>query len=303
MKFDRWAPLTFAVALLVVCACGEVPSAPGSAQASAGSSTRTPGLTASSPATPPPTVNPVASPSPPALRLPPPNAGFDYQLGGGYAPPAGVTVVSRDRTDTPDPGLYNICYVNGFQIQPGDVKWWKANHPDLILRDKDGKIVIDRDWNEIMLAPTTPERRAALAGVIGDWIAKCAADGFDAVEIDNLDTFTRTHGLITEDDAVAQVRLFADAAHAAGIPIAQKNSAEITGRRADMGTDFAVAEECDRWHECDAYTSAYGDDVLVIEYRRRDFDAGCAAYPNLSIILRDLDLVTPADKGYVYDSC
>ena len=42
------------------------------------------------------------------------------------------------------------------------------------------------------------------------------------------------------------MRLFADAAHAAGLPIAQKNSAEITGRRTEMGTDFAVAEECDR---------------------------------------------------------
>jgi hypothetical protein len=43
--------------------------------------------------------------------------------------------------------------------------------------------------------------------------------------------------------------------------------------------------------------------VLVIEYRRRDFDAGCAAYPNLSIVLRDLDLVTPAGRGYVYRGC
>ena len=142
-----------------------------------------------------------------------------------------------------------------------------------------------------------------LARVIGDWIAGCAADGFDAVEIDNLDTFTRTHGRIGEDDAVAQVRLYADAAHANGLAIAQKNSAEITGRREEMGTDFAVAEECNRWKECDAYTGAYGDHVLVIEYRRRDFAAGCAAYPGLSIILRDLDLVPPADKGYVYRSC
>ena len=237
------------------------------------------------------------------LRLPPPNAGFDYQLGGAYPPPAGVTVVSRDRTEAPAPGLYNICYVNGFQIQSDDVAWWKAQHPDLMLRDKDGKLVIDPDWDEIMLAPTTPAHRTALAAVIGEWIAKCAADGFDAVEIDNLDTFTRSHRLISEGDAVAQMRLFADAAHAVGLPIAQKNSAEITGRRAEMGTDFAVAEECDRYTECDAYTRAYGDHVLVIEYRRRDFDAGCAAYPNLSIVLRDLDLVTPTDKGYVFDSC
>jgi hypothetical protein len=238
-----------------------------------------------------------------SARLPPSNAGFDYQLGGAYPPPAGVTVVSRDRTEAPEPGVYNICYVNGFQIQSGDVQWWKANHPDLMLRAKAGKLVIDPDWNEIMLAPTTPKRRAELAGVIGEWIAECASDGFDAVEIDNLDTFTRSHGRITEDDAVAQMRLFTDAAHAVGLPIAQKNSAEIVGRRAEMGTDFAVAEECDRYSECDAYTGAYDDHVLVIEYRRRDFDAGCAAYPNLSIVLRDLDLVTPAEKGYVYDGC
>jgi hypothetical protein len=269
-----------------------------------------PSVVVSSP-TPPavsePTPSPTTvSPSPPAdasARLPPPNAGFDYQLGGAYAPPPGVTVVSRDRTEAPAPGLYNICYVNGFQIQPGDVAWWKANHPNLMLRDTAGKLVIDPDWDEIMLAPTTPARRTALARVIGVWIASCAADGFDAVEIDNLDTFTRSHHLISEDDAVAQMRLFADAAHASGLPIAQKNSAEIAGRRAEMDTDFAVAEECNRYRECDAYTHAYGDHVLVIEYRRRDFDAGCTAYPNLSIVLRDVDLVTPTDKGYVVARC
>ena len=231
------------------------------------------------------------------------NAGFDYQLGGAYPPPKGVSIVTRDRTEAPAPGLYNICYVNGFQIQPEEGKWWKSNHPDLILRDKAGKPVVDPDWDETMLAPTSPRRRAELAGVIGEWIAKCAADGFNAVEIDNLDTFTRSHGLITEDDAVAQMRLFADAAHAVGLRIAQKNAAEIVGRAAEMGTDFAVAEECNRYRECNAYTGAYGDHVLVIEYRRRDFDTGCATYPNLSIVLRDLDLVPKGAQGYVFDTC
>jgi hypothetical protein len=35
---------------------------------------------------------------------PPPGAGFDYQLGGDYAPPDGVEVVSRDHTDDPPRG-------------------------------------------------------------------------------------------------------------------------------------------------------------------------------------------------------
>jgi len=301
MRHRTTLAVTVILLTLATSACG---SAPG-ATLSVALSSRSPTPTIQ--ATPTPTPTPPAAPSPTTtpleLRLPPPNAGFDYQLGGAYPPPAGVAVVSRDRTEAPAPGLYNICYVNGFQIQPGERVWWTVNHPDLILRDKDGKPVIDPDWDETMLDPTTPERRAGLAEVIGGWIATCAADGFDAVEIDNLDTFTRSHGLISEEDAVAQMRLFADAAHAVGLPIAQKNSAEIVGRAGEMGTDFAIAEECDRYHECEVYTAGYGDHVLVIEYRRRDFDAGCAAYPNLSIVLRDLDLVPKGEKGYVFRVC
>lgn len=239
----------------------------------------------------------------PAFALPPTNAGLDYQLGGAYPPPAGVAIVSRDRTEAPALGLYNVCYVNGFQIQPGEEGWWMANHPDAMLRDGGGALVIDPDWDEVLLDVSTPALRAEIAGVVGAWIGGCAADGFDAVEIDNLDTYSRSGGLLTEDDAVAQMRLFADAAHALGLAVAQKNSAEIVARRAEMATDFVVAEECNRYSECDAYTAEYGEHVLVIEYRRADFDAGCAAFPSLSIVLRDLNLVTPSMAAYVYDGC
>ncbi len=34
-----------------------------------------------------------------------------------------------------------------------------------------------------------------------------------------------------------------------------------------------------------------------------DSAAGCAAFPQLSIVLRDLNLVTPSDPAYVYDGC
>ena len=87
------------------------------------------------------------------------------------------------------------------------------------------------------------------------------------------------------------------------LALAQKNSAEIVTRRTEMGTDFAVAEECNRYSECDAYTDGYGDAVLVIEYRQSDFDEGCAAFPELSIVLRDLELTTPSAGSYVYDGC
>jgi len=237
------------------------------------------------------------------LRLPPANAGFDYQLGGSYPPPAGVRVLARDRTAQPVLGLYNICYVNGFQIQPGEVAFWETNHPELMLRDGGGNLVVDTEWNEVLLDVSTPSKRAAIAAVIATWIEGCARAGYDAVDIDNLDSFSRSQGLLTVDHDVAAMRLYADEAHARGLAISQKNAPEIAGRRAEMATDFAVAEECNRYSECGDYTAAYGDQVFIIEYRRADFDSGCAAYPNLSIILRDLDLVTPADRGYLYQGC
>ncbi|MFE3519967.1 hypothetical protein ACFXOA_32260, partial [Streptomyces sp. NPDC059166] len=59
-----------------------------------------------------------------AAEVRPPVAGmaFDYQIGGGYAPPDGVLAVSRDREDQPEPGLYNVCYRDYSQctgLQPG----------------------------------------------------------------------------------------------------------------------------------------------------------------------------------------
>jgi hypothetical protein len=226
--------------------------------------------------------------APSGLTLPPADGDVDYQLGGAYLPAA---------------GLYSICYVNGFQIQPDEESFWLDQHPDLILRDGQGNPVIDADWNEMLIDVGTPGKREAVAAIVGAWIAGCAGDGFQAVEIDNLDSFTRSGGRLAEADAVAAMRLFADAAHAHALPAAQKNSAELVGRRGDMATDFAVAEECNRYSECGDYTGAYGDAVIVIEYRQTDFGAGCRDFPGLSIVLRDRDLVTPGQGGYVYAGC
>lgn len=240
---------------------------------------------------------------PPMIVLPPANAKADYQLGGAYTPPAGVTVVSRDRTEAPAAGLYNICYINGFQIQPNETTFWQSQHPDLILRDSGGNPIIDTQWNEMLIDVSTAAKRTAVAAIVGGWIDGCKAAGFDAIEIDNLDSYTRSTGLLTEDNAVAAMRLFADHAHAMSLSAAQKNSSDLVVRKTELGTDFAVAEECNHYSECPAYTAGYGDHVIVIEYMRADFTTGCGAFPQLSIILRDRNLVTPADSAYVYDGC
>jgi hypothetical protein len=238
------------------------------------------------------------------LELPPPDGGLDYQLGGAYPPPDGVTIVSRDRNEAPvGEGVYDICYVNGYQIQPDEEAFWLDEHPDLILRDDGGNPVIDPDWDEMLLDISTPEKREAIAAIVGEWIVGCGAAGYEAVEIDNLDTYSRSMGLLTQDHAVAFMVLLSEAAHGAGLAIAQKNSTELVPRKDEMGTDFVVAEECNRYEECGDYIDAYGDAVLMIEYRVNDFEAGCAAYGTMSIVLRDLNLVMPGDAAYVYDAC
>ncbi|MEU8663839.1 endo alpha-1,4 polygalactosaminidase [Actinoplanes philippinensis] len=256
----------------------------------------------SSPTAPAPAT---ATPKPGSWTPPPANATFDYQIGGVYTPPAGVTVVSRDSEAAPAAGLYNICYVNAFQAQPGAESWWTANHPELLLRDAAGKLVIDEDWDEVMLDFSTEAKRTALTGVVGGWMDRCAARGFQAVELDNLDSYTRSKGLLNQTQAIAYATSLATRAHARSLAVGQKNSAELSKANARrIGFDFAVAEECADYDECDAYTASYGDNVIVIEYSRAGFTKACSAFGSrLSIVLRDVDVTTPGNRSYVHEAC
>lgn len=239
-----------------------------------------------------------------AVKLPPVNAAWDYQIGRAYVPPDGVTVVSRDRTAAPLAGAYSLCYVNAYQTQPGQVRWWKRHHPLLLLRRPGGRLVVDGAWDEVLLDVASRAKRQALARIVGRWIGGCARDGFDAVEPDNLDSWTRSDGLLTRDDAFAFARLIAGRAHAEGLAIGQKNAAGQVGRGVAAGFDFAVAEECGRYRECGTYARAYGDRVLVVEYRDADFDWACARWGDrLSIVRRDRMVTAPGSRSYVFAGC
>ena len=236
--------------------------------------------------------------------MPPPRGvRWDYQIGEPYEPHPDTAVVSRDRQAEPAAGLYSICYVNAFQTQPHELPWWEANHPDLLLRDGRGELVVDEAWDEVLLDISATSNRAALAEVVGRWIDGCAASGFEAVEPDNLDSYARSDGLLGPEDAVALATMLADRAHAAGLAIAQKNDTDLAARAADIGFDFAVVEECGRWDECDAYAAAYGPLVFVVEYRDRDFDAACAGWPELPVVRRDIDVTAPGSPTYRYAAC
>jgi len=249
-------------------------------------------------ATPDPTPGPTPGAAAPA-DLPPWGLHVDYQLGGGYAPAEGVTGVVRDRTDAPAPGLWSACYVNAFQTQPGV----DEVPEDLLLHDAGGARVEDPDWpGEFLLDVSTDAQRTRVAALVGGWFDGCAADGFDAVEPDNLDSWTRSQGLLTRADAEATARLLVDRAHAAGLQIAQKNAADLDG--AALGFDYAVTEQCQVYDECDTYTDAYGARVIEVEYTDEAFDAACDARGGVvAVQRRDRDVSVPGTDGYESRFC
>ena len=198
---------------------------------------------------------------------------------------------------TPAPGLYNICYVNAFQAQPGDEKTWPA---DLLLRDANGETVIDKDWDEALLDIGTAAKRERIAARVNKWIDGCADKGFDAVEPDNYDSYTRSDDLLTADDATAFITLLSRHAHTRGLAIGQKNTVDLAGLRKSTGLDFAVAEECGEYDECGKYAAAFDDRVVVIEYTDSGLRKARAGFGNrLSIVRRDIDVSTPDSAGYV----
>ena len=251
-----------------------------------------------------------------AAAPPPANAPFDYQIGGDYALPAGVSVVSRDwYLGSAPAGAYAICYVNAFQTQDDE--------PGVTRRDERSawprSLVLsglgdDPNWGgEYLVDISTARKRKRAANWIQPMIRTCKRKGFEAVEYDNLDSWTRFDDTPREGDvpfgkadALAFAKLLAKRAHRLGLAVGQKNTVELTRRQARgrIRFDFAIAEECGRYDECQDYRRVYGDRVVAIEYRRQDFDAACASVgASVAVVLRDRNVTRPGSGSYQYAAC
>jgi Glycoside-hydrolase family GH114 len=259
----------------------------------------------------------LATPAAGATWSPPPaNAGFDYQIGGEYPLPRGVSVVSRDWFGgSADARAYSICYVNAFQTQSDDDGVnrpdEKSNWPrDLVLEE----LGDDPHWGgEYLVDISSADKRMRAAEWVQPMIATCAAKGFKAVEYDNLDSWTRFDGTpaarrvpFGKRHAIAYAELLTDRAHALGLAVAQKNTLDLNRRQARtrIGFDFAIAESCGRYAECQAYRALFRNRVIAVEYRRRDFRRACKAVGNtVSVVLRDRNVTTPDSPSYQYAAC
>ena len=300
---------TVALALLLAACSGAEPAGAVPGTTSGTTAGTTAGTTPSAARSATLTSALTSAPAAAVVTPPPANGRFDYQIGGGYAPAAGVTIVDRDRTEDPAAGRYGICYVNAFQTQPGELAWWQAHHPDLLLRDAAGRLVVDSAWNEVLLDLRTAAKRSTLAAVVGGWVDGCAARGYRGVEFDNLDSWTRSRNLMTYPQARAFAVLIAARAHRAGLAAAQKNTVDRSADlKAAAGFDFAIVEECQVYAECDAATSVYGAQVYEVEYPDNggpaNFSRACSARgARISVVYRDRDVVPRGSPGYVYRWC
>lgn len=252
-----------------------------------------------------------------SVTLPPVNADADYQIAGDYDLVGDTGMVSRDWFEgEPAEGAYSICYVNAFQTQPNDpdvdrpdeTSAWPS---DLVL----SALADDPNWSgEYLIDISTPDLRADAADWVADMVSVCADKGFDAVEFDNLDSWTRfsdepsVQALVTfdRDDAVEFATLITEQAHALGMAVGQKNTIELIddGGAEQIGFDFAVTEECGQYDECEGYAAAYEDRVMDIEYTDAGFEAACDALRDrISIVRRDRLVSQPDGSDYVIQQC
>ncbi|WP_420113949.1 endo alpha-1,4 polygalactosaminidase [Pseudactinotalea sp.] len=236
---------------------------------------------------------------------PPPGVGFDYQLGGDYPLPDGAGLVVRQWSGgEAAAGAYSVCYVNAFQTEA------EPGHPDSATNWPDGLVLErleDPEWpGEHPINIDSDQLRRTAVEFIQQRFTECQAQGFDAVELDNLDTFTRyPDAPFDRDDAIAYARLLVAEAADLGLAVGQKNTPELLDvARTEIGFEFAIVEQCGEYDECQQFVDTYGGRVFDVEYTDTGLVAACEVIGEVAgVVQRDLDLVAPSEVGYLHETC
>ena len=109
------------------------------------------------------------------------------------------------------------------------------------------------------------------------------------MEYDNLDSFTRSRGLVTRPTPGASRAARAAGATPQGSPPPRRTGPQWDGTV--VGYDFAISEQCAQYRECTSYVDTYGAHVLAVEYRSRPFRRACRSWSDqLAVLRRDVPL-------------
>ena len=112
-------------------------------------------------------------------------------------------------------------------------------------------------------------QRTFVLGRVAARLERCRADGFDAVEFDNVEGYANRTGLpLSQGAQLLFDTALANLAHARGLAVALKNDLEQIPALLPY-FDMAIDEQCQEFEECDALTPfvAAGKPVFQVEYR------------------------------------
>lgn len=254
----------------------------------------------------------------PSVRVPPAGAiVWDWQIGASteasVAPPPGARLLDVDLFELSasavaslkSKSIYTVCYLNAGSWQPGLPD--SNQYPDYL------KLQQDPDWpGEYFLDITDVFKPdSALARILRARLALCKSKGFDGVEPDNLQNDENVSGgRITRQEQIDFNGWIADAAHAAGLGVLQKNGpdkilvSDRTGRLLVDKFDGILNEECQAYDECPPLAEYVkrGKLALNVEYTGA-LDCNLSHALNINSIKKDLGLVGAQDRGYAYAAC
>jgi len=194
-------------------------------------------------------------------------------------------------------GAHAICYVDA-----GTAEDWRSDYhefdPAEVGRNLPGwpgeKFINASDWSS-----TVPSRYKPLETIMADRVALCREEGFDGVEMDNVDAYTygKLGGFTL---SMAQEEKYLDElialVHNAGMAFFLKNEINGDGLLATMAprVDGEIDEQCWQYNECGALRPFVieGKPILEVEYRSFPEQALCAkarAFP-MATIHTDVEL-------------
>lgn len=254
------------------------------------------------------------------IKLPPTgHVPWDWQIGASsdnaITVPSGVKLLDLDGFNTSAAkvaqlkaaGIYTVCYINVGSYEP--YRPDSAQYPEYL------KIQRDADWPDEAFLDINDVWKpdSILAGILKNRFQMCKDKGFDALEPDNLQNDENvTGGLITTQQQINFNGWVADAAHAAGLAVFQKNGPDkillrdARGRMMVEVFDGILNEECQQYSEC-APLAEYvqrGKLALNVEYRS-GMTLNCTQSNQLVInsMKKDLGLVGGTMSGYKREPC
>lgn len=228
-----------------------------------------------------------------------------------------------DALNTNNANTVNILDTDPDLVTAAQISTWKANrvaaggNPKAICYVSAGTAENFRaDYQQFL--DIDQARRAAgdsngiLGGVLPEWqderwldgedfqyfqhliaarVDQCVADGFDAVEFDNMDGYTNDPATLTASEQLTYNRALASLAHSKNLGVFLKNDVDqLTALQPDF--DGAINEQCNEFGECGGYSVFLNANKPVFQAEYQSGTGGCASAvaAGRNAIYRDINL-------------